>query len=117
MTGGDIGSGCMRESQSATVFSTPDLTLLEMFHKVHGHRPLHHGAKRTYLALCKRYPGHGVPLRVIQDMVAECPLCQKDRIPLHTVPSQSSTQTLLHHTRSIGIDHISDHKKKLSYTG
>ena len=91
----------------ASATSSPDLTLLEMFHTVHGHRSLHHGAKRTYLALCKRFPGHGVPLRVIQDMVSECPLCQKDRLPLQTVPFPSSTQTLLHHTRSIGIDHIS----------
>ena len=79
--------------------------LLEMFHSVHGHRSLHHGAKKTYLAMCTRYPGHGVPMRIIQDLVAECPLCQKDRIPHTTIPHPTSIQTLLHHTRSIGIDH------------
>ena len=80
--------------------------LLEMFHSVHGHRSLHHGAKKTYLAMCTRYPGHGVPMRIIQDLVAECPLCQKDRIPHTTIPHPTSIQTLLHHTRSIGIDHV-----------
>ena len=46
--------------------------LLEMFHSVHGHRSLHHGAKKTYLAICTRYPGHGVPKRIIQDIVGNC---------------------------------------------
>ena len=80
--------------------------LFEMFHSVHGHRSLQHGAKKIYLAMCTRYPGHGVPMRIIQDLVAECPLCLKDRIPHTTIPHPSSIQTLLHHTRSIGIDHV-----------
>ena len=80
--------------------------LLEMFHSVHGHRSLHHGAKKTYLAMCTRYPGDGVPMRIIQDLVAESPLCQKDRVPHTTIPHPTSIQTLLHHTRSIGIDHV-----------
>ena len=79
-------------------------SLDEMFHAVHGSRSLHHGAKRTYLALCLRYPGHGIPLRVIQDKVAECPICQKDRIPHTLVPHSESVETLLHHKRTI--DHV-----------
>ena len=63
-------------------------------------------AKKTYLAMCTRYPGHGVPMRIIQDLVAECPLCQKDRIPQTTIPHPTSIETLLHHTRFIGIDHV-----------
>ena len=58
------------------------LSLHEMFRAVHGGRSLHHGAERTYLALCARYPGHGIPLRVIQNTVSECPICQKDRLPI-----------------------------------
>ena len=42
--------------------------ILEMFHSVHGHRSLHHGAKVSYLAMCARYPGHGVSMRIIQRM-------------------------------------------------
>ena len=56
--------------------------------------------------MCTRYPSHGVSMRIIQDLVAECPLCQKDRIPQTTLPPPTSIQTLLHHTRSIGIDNI-----------
>ena len=78
----------------------------DMFNAVHGSRSLHHGARRTYLALCERYPGHGIPLRVIQDKVAECSICQKDRLPLITVPHIETVETLLHHKRTIGIDHV-----------
>ena len=46
------------------------------------------------LSLCTRYPGHGISLRVIQDLVAECPICQKDRIPLRTIPYPTSPQIL-----------------------
>ena len=92
---------------SLNSLATTDIpNLLEMFHSVHGHRSLHHGAKKTYLAMCTRYPGHVVPMRIIQDLVAEYPLCQKDRIPHTTIPHPTSIQTRLHHTRSIGIDHV-----------
>ena len=84
--------------------ATPSLT--EMFHSVHGGRSLHYGAKRTFLALCKEFPGHGIPLRVIQDLVAECPTCQKDRIPLKVIPHNNIRETIMHHKRTIGIDHV-----------
>lgn len=80
--------------------------LSEMFAAVHGNRSLHHGAKRTYTKLCSRYPGHGIPIRVIQDLVFECPICQKDRIPLQPIPHAEARQTLMHHARTIGMDHV-----------
>jgi hypothetical protein len=91
--------------QSLTPLTDPP-SLAEMFHTVHGGRYLHHGAKRTYLALCNKYPGHGIPLRVIQDMVAECPICQKDRLPLTVIPHNAIRETLFHHQRTIGMDHV-----------
>ena len=100
-----ITSPIVQSLVSMSLSSAP--TLMQMFNSVHGHRSLHHGAKKTYLSLCTRYPGHGISLRVIQDLVAECPICQKDRIPLRTIPYPTSPQTLLHHVRSIGIDHVS----------
>jgi RNase H-like domain found in reverse transcriptase/Chromo (CHRromatin Organisation MOdifier) domain len=81
-------------------------TTLELFNTVHGGRSLHHGAKRTYLSLCHRYPGHHIPLRVVQDLVAECPICQKDRLPLIPLPRASLVQTISQHVRAIGIDHV-----------
>jgi hypothetical protein len=94
-------------STDATIASiTEKPSLQDMFQAVHGGRSLHHGAKRTYLALCSRYPGHGISLRVIQDLVSECPICQKDRIPLATIPHNHVLQTLMHHKRTIGMDHV-----------
>ena len=34
----------------------------EMLREVHGGRKLHFGARRTWLALGKRFPGHKIPL-------------------------------------------------------
>jgi RNase H-like domain found in reverse transcriptase len=85
--------------------STP-LTISDMFNAVHGGRSLHHGAKRTYLALCRRFPGHGISLRVVQDFVSECPLCQKDRLPMQNIDHNEIRETFFHHPRSIGIDHV-----------
>ena len=82
-------------------------SLKDMFSAVHGGRCLHHGGKRIYLALCARYPGHGIPLRKVQDMVAECPICQKDRLPFQPLPHASTKQTLTQHIRTIGMDHVS----------
>ena len=77
-----------------------------MFDEVHGGRNLHHGAKRTYYNLCERFPGHGVPMHVIRDLVEECPLCQKDRLPGKHPANYERIETLTQHERVIGIDHI-----------
>lgn len=92
-------------SPSLSAISTP-LTITDMFNAVHGGRSLHHGAKRTYLALCRRFPGHGIPLRVVQDLVTECPICQKDRLPLQHIDHNEVRETLFHHPRAIGMDHV-----------
>ena len=52
----------------------------EMFSEVHGGRKLHWGARRTWQALNKRFPGHGISFRAIEEMVSNCPICQKDRL-------------------------------------
>ena len=78
-----------------------------MFDAAHGGRALHHGAKRTYLSLCGRFPGHGISLRVVQDLVNECPICQKECLPLKTIPCYEIRETLFHHPRSVGFYHVS----------
>ena len=47
---------------------------------VHGGRAGHLGARRTYRALCELHPGHRIPYRYVEDFVAQCPVCQKDRL-------------------------------------
>jgi hypothetical protein len=72
-------------------------SLQEMFSAVHGGRSHHHGGKRTYLALCSRFPGHGIPLRVIQDMVSDLKTVlrsQTVRISLIKVFAQSDISEL-----------------------
>lgn len=52
----------------------------DLFSRVHGHRNLHHGTRRTWQLLNSNYPGHSIPYRIIADLVASCPICQKDRL-------------------------------------
>ena len=72
-----------------------------MFNAAHGGRSLHHGAKRTYLSLCR----HSTPRR--SRPFAVCPIRQKDRLPLQLIPNNEIRETVFHHPRSIGIDHVS----------
>ena len=58
-------------------------TSAEMFKEVHGGRKLHWGSRRTWQALNKRFPGHGISFRQIEDMVAKCPICQKNRLGMN----------------------------------
>ena len=51
----------------------------EMFKKIHGGRNFHMGARRTWIEMNKRFPGHKVSYRRIAEMVMECIVCQKDR--------------------------------------
>ena len=83
-----------------------ELSITDMFNAVHGKRSLHYGARRTYLTLCQRFPGHGISVQQVQDLVAECPVCQKDRLPLTIIPHSTTIETLMQHHRTIGIDHV-----------
>ena len=51
--------------------------------KVHNSRMGHHGVQRTWLLLNKHFPGHSIPIRVIQDFVSKCVWCQKIRSTLN----------------------------------
>jgi hypothetical protein len=55
-------------------------TYKELFDSVHGGRMGHFGARKSWLALNKYFPGHGMPYRLIEDFVAMCAICQKNRL-------------------------------------
>ena len=93
-------------TQSTLSAISTSLIMKNLFDVVHGGRSLYHGAKCTYLALCHKLPDHGIPIRVVQDFVSECPICQRDRLPMQTIPNNEIRKTIVHHPRSIGIDHI-----------
>ena len=61
---------------SATTHKTPEFYL----DQVHGGRQMHKGARRTWLALNKYFPGHKIPYRVVEEYVSVCPRCQTDRL-------------------------------------
>lgn len=74
--------------------------------KVHGGRMGHFGARETWKQLNRLFPGrHRIPYRVVQEFVAKCPVCQKDRLGM----VDTLEPVILHlkpiHKRSvIGID-------------
>jgi hypothetical protein len=64
----------------AAAAAEPKPTPEQLFAQVHGGRMGHHGARRTWRFLCELFPGHGMPYRLIEDMVSSCAICQKDRL-------------------------------------
>ena len=45
---------------------------------VHGGRSFHHGERRTWLLLNRRYPGHAISYAYVAEYVAKCSTCQKN---------------------------------------
>lgn len=73
--------------------------------QVHGGRMAHFGVRRTWLELNKHFPGHRIPVRYIQSFIANCSVCQKERL----IMSDSIQPTIRHlkpnHHRSVvGVD-------------
>jgi hypothetical protein len=81
------------------------LTVSEMFSNIHGGRNFHRGSLATYKVLNEQYPGHKIPLQVIQDMVSECPTCQKVRFGMnYTLPEENLHLKPEYYRQRIGID-------------
>ena len=79
----ELTTVCAAEQAAEAIEAAPEQrvwTHFEMFSEVHGGRKLHWGARRTWQALNKRFPGHGISFRAIEEMVSNCPICQKDRL-------------------------------------
>ena len=90
---------------SIAIIAKDDIT--SALDSVHGNRNGHLGYRATYLALCKQFPGHQVPQRLVADYVAECPVCQKIR---HTMNDKFTsivrTNNVDHHRKRIGLDGV-----------
>ena len=74
--GGDIS---VRTQEGVLVTETDQgrvpqeqLTPEDLLRKVHGGRNLHFGARRTWLLLNKKFPGHKIPYRYVQDFISGC---------------------------------------------
>jgi len=80
-------------------------TAEEMFSEVHGGRSMHWGARRTWLALNKRFPGHRIPYRWIEEKVAECSVCQLYRRGFENYLEEIGTHLKPPHSRArVGFD-------------
>ncbi len=87
-------------SNVSTILSVDD-----MFATVHGGVNFHRGALATWKDLNKQFPGHKIPLRVIQDKVAECTTCQIARIGMeYNLPDEKLHLKPTHYRQRIGID-------------
>jgi hypothetical protein len=75
-----------------------DYTPLEALRECHNSRIGHHGSRRTWLALNKFFPGHRIPFRVVSEFVAECAICQKDRL----TDMKDSLKPLVRHLKRPG---------------
>ena len=51
----------------------------DVFKEVHNAKVGHWGLKETWKRLNKEFPGHGIPMMDVSEMVATCPTCQKTR--------------------------------------
>jgi hypothetical protein len=90
-------------------------SLEDAFGSVHNSRVGHHGAERTHTLLDRYYPGHSVPLRIVKDMVLNCPLCQKFRKTQQPLPSMiQHLETFDYPMRgNVGVDVLQVKKSKL----
>lgn len=89
----------------AALPSAPKRTPEELLAQVHGQRMGHHGARKTWKALNEHFPGHRVPYRVVEEFVAACPTCQKDRLGM-TEALQPVYRSLKpsHKRKMVGVD-------------
>ena len=59
------------------------MTYTEALSQIHGGRMGHLGARGTWQALNKYFPGHRIPYLVVADYVATCGICQKLRLNMN----------------------------------
>jgi hypothetical protein len=101
----DFESGQVSTNLFNNVSIPKKLSLGEMFTAVHGGRQFHRGIKSTWIKLNEQFPGHAIPIRVVAELVSECPTCQKVRLSYeYTLPSENHTLKPTHYRKRIGVD-------------
>jgi hypothetical protein len=58
----------------------PPTNPTDVLKQVHGGRIGHWGARRTWKLLNEQFPGHKIPYRFVEEFIATCAICQKDRL-------------------------------------
>ena len=81
--------------------------ILKIFYQCHRERNLHGGTRVTWQLMNKHFPGHNIPYRMVSELVANCPICQKDRLgmaPADTINPIVRTLKPPHQRALIGAD-------------
>jgi hypothetical protein len=103
-------SGCAdagaQPAEADAVVEVPRYQPEELLRRVHGGRMGHHGARTTWKLLNEHFPGvHRIPYRVVQEFVANCAVCQKDRLGMVDTLEPVVRHLKPEHKRSVvGVD-------------
>ena len=63
---------------------------------------------KTWLLLNEHFPGHRIPYKVLEDFIASCPICQKDRLGMTDCIKPIIRHIKPDHRRSVvGVDTLS----------
>ena len=55
----------------------------------------------------KRFPGHGISFRAVEDMVSKCAICQKDRLGMDGYVEPVYRHLKKEHSRgAVGVDFV-----------
>lgn len=96
------------EVESDVTIPLPDNAIFNAesaLRSIHSGRNLHPGVRRTWLALNYFYPGHQISHKTVEDFVASCPVCQKDRLRMNDSIQPINRHLKPPHARSIvGVD-------------
>lgn len=89
----------------AALLSLDDVVPAQLLQRVHNSRIGHHGARRTWNLLNDHFPGHCIPFRLVQEFVATCATCQKDRLGMtDTIAPVVRTLKPAHRRSIVGLD-------------
>lgn len=100
-------------------FQMIEISQADMLKEVHSNsRAGHFGVSRTYQLLNKRFPGHGISSKQVQEYVRDCPLCQKVRLGMETalVPIVRTLNTR-GPRKLLGIDYLEMERDSLGNIG
>jgi hypothetical protein len=77
------------------------------FREIHNAKVGHAGARLSWHRLNKYFPGHGMSLQTVADLVSECPTCLKTRATLeHALQPIIRHLKPAHHRSVLGIDSL-----------
>jgi hypothetical protein len=85
--------------------TSEDLSIFDIIKMCHVGRSGHMGVKRTYALIQSKFPGLNIAVRMIEDFIYECSVCQKVRNTMMvTLPASVRSLQQPNHRAMVGID-------------